>query len=246
MKSLLRKWSFVFLLSIEVAAYATEDYYSCLERVEKWLELRYDKTAVTYRARRRGLEEIDQSPKSNDEKITLLKKEYPEAFSDSTNPQDAKAQFQLGRRYSSEGNLTEAVKWYRKSAAQGYAEAECALGICYQMGWGVKPDLKQGAYWFYRAAEQGIKEAQYFLGWCFGNGKGVAENQKQALYWYRKSAEQGYFEAEYALGLCYQSGNVVEKDLVQAVYWARRSAEQGFSKAQLFMALCYTTGDGGI
>ena len=34
----------------------------------------------------------------------------------------------------------QAVEWYRKAAAQGYADAEYNLGLCLELGKGVKPD----------------------------------------------------------------------------------------------------------
>jgi TPR repeat protein len=56
---------------------------------------------------------------------------------------DARAQFNLGRRYAvGEGVVqdhAEAVKWYRKAAEQGYPAAQNDLGWMYQNGRGVVP-----------------------------------------------------------------------------------------------------------
>ncbi len=68
--------------------------------------------------------------------------------------------------YSGEGvkkDLTEALKWCRKSAEQGFAEAECSLGYCYQNGEGVKKDLAEAEKWYRKAADHGKKDAKEAL-----------------------------------------------------------------------------------
>ncbi|MEG1553077.1 MAG: sel1 repeat family protein, partial [Kiritimatiellia bacterium] len=54
----------------------------------------------------------------------------------------------------------EAVKWYRKAAAQGYANAQTNLGICYAKGEGVARDEAEAVKWWRKAAEQGVAEAK--------------------------------------------------------------------------------------
>ena len=57
----------------------------------------------------------------------------------------------------------EAVKWYRKAADQGDADAQFNLGVMYYNGEGVPEDDKEAVKWWRKAAEQGHAEAQYFL-----------------------------------------------------------------------------------
>jgi len=47
----------------------------------------------------------------------------------------------------------EAVKWYRKAAEQGDADAQFNLGVRYDAGQGVQQDM--AAAWLRKAAEQG-------------------------------------------------------------------------------------------
>jgi len=42
----------------------------------------------------------------------------------------------------------EAVKWYRKAAEQGHAEAQYKLGLSYRYGVGVPEDAAESARWF--------------------------------------------------------------------------------------------------
>jgi TPR repeat protein len=56
-------------------------------------------------------------------------------------------------------DMTEGAKWIRKSADQGWAEAQYVLGICYNHGIGVAKDLVEAAKWWRKAADQGNAEA---------------------------------------------------------------------------------------
>jgi len=54
----------------------------------------------------------------------------------------------------------EAVRWYRKAAEQGQADAQCNLGDMYAMGQGVKQDHAEAVQWYRKASEQGHPRAQ--------------------------------------------------------------------------------------
>ena len=58
---------------------------------------------------------------------------------------------------------SEAVKWYRKAAEQGDAEAQYKLGGCYLDGEGVARDKTEALKWWRKAAEQGHEEARFFF-----------------------------------------------------------------------------------
>ena len=77
------------------------------------------------------------------------------------------AQYNLGEcYYEGEGVLldeVEAVKWFRKAAEQGYADAQHALGVCYFLGAGVKCNKDKAKGWFSKAAAQGHKNAKRAL-----------------------------------------------------------------------------------
>ena len=48
----------------------------------------------------------------------------------------------------------QAVKWYRKSAEQGFAQGEFNLGVMYGYGRGVAQDYNEAIKWYLKAAEQ--------------------------------------------------------------------------------------------
>ncbi|MBQ8274026.1 MAG: sel1 repeat family protein [Bacteroidaceae bacterium] len=59
----------------------------------------------------------------------------------------------LGCKAAEQGNAeAEAVKWYRKSAKQGDADALCNLGECYANG-GAFLDYAEAVKWYRKSAE---------------------------------------------------------------------------------------------
>ena len=75
------------------------------------------------------------------------------------------AQYNLGVANAEAIGVTrddgEAVKWYRRAAEQGNADAQANLGFMYQKGLGVAQDYGEALKWFRRGVEQGHAIAQY-------------------------------------------------------------------------------------
>jgi hypothetical protein len=84
---------------------------------------------------------------------------------------DAAAQFQAGDMHY-KGYFTgvahdeaRALEWFRKSAAQGSAEAQYMLGLMYENGdGGLVPDRARAMEWYRRAAARGCVPAKARLG----------------------------------------------------------------------------------
>jgi len=87
--------------------------------------------------------------------------------------------------------LAEAVKWYRKAAEQGDADAQFNLGVMYDEGHGVLQDDAEAVKWYRKAAEQGNAKAQFNLGVMYGNGRGVPQDYVEAHKWFNLAAAQG-------------------------------------------------------
>ena len=97
----------------------------------------------------------------------------------------------VGYFWRQKGDYSEAVKWYRKAAEQGYGPALTNLGWMYKKGYGVSKDYSEAVKWYRKAAEQGNARGQTNLGWMYENGYGVSKDYSEAVKWYRKAAEQG-------------------------------------------------------
>jgi len=97
---------------------------------------------------------------------------------------EAESDYQKGMTAHRSGNYVEAVKWFRKGAKQGDAEAQLWLGLSYTDGIGVTQNYKKGIKWFRKAAEQGNVEAQIGLGAYYADGRGVTKNDQTAYMWF--------------------------------------------------------------
>lgn len=96
-------------------------------------------------------------------------------------------------------NYKEAIKWYRKAAKAGYADAQFSLGYCYLNGQGVATDEEVAFKWMKKAAEQKHPEAMYNLGTCYEQGSGTPIDIAQALSLYTEAKELGYADANDAI-----------------------------------------------
>ena len=143
-------------------------------------------------------------------------------------------------------NYTEAVKWFRKAAENGFADArfEFTLGGCYYYGDGVATNYTEAVRWYRKAADQGDAEAQNNLGWCYSNGLGVSKDLAEAAKWYQKAAEQGNVNAQFILGNRYYNGKGVATNYTEAARWYRKAADQGDADAQCILGDCYYYGEG--
>ena len=75
----------------------------------------------------------------------------------------------------------QSIDEYFEFAKQGDAEAQYALGTCYETGYGVTQSYADAVVWYQKAAEQGNAKAQSNLGYCYYNGFGVAMDYKLSI-----------------------------------------------------------------
>lgn len=156
----------------------------------------------------------------------------------------AEEMLEKGMGYYIGKDYTDAAKWFKKAAEQGYAGAQYNLGIMYAKGEGVSQSEAEAVKWFERAAEQGVAEAQCCLGYAYANGEGVVRNKSEAIKWYRKAAEQGNAKAQHWLGVTYKYGLGVSKSDTEAVKWYLKAAKQGYAAAQYCLGCMYSNGQG--
>lgn len=149
---------------------------------------------------------------------------------------DVDAQYKLAGLYNygkgTAKNEVEAVKWYRRVAAQNDARGQSMLGVMYTNARGVERDYDQAIVWFRKAAAQNSAHAKYNLGYMYAVGKGVDRDQVQATAWYRQAAEQNDAGSQRILGGRYAAGRGVDKDLVQAYAWTQIVLPRGGAAAK--------------
>ena len=146
------------------------------------------------------------------------------------------AQLAVGNHYlyanKVKKNTAEAAKWYNRAAFQGsekakqqlfsfyndelkahaengYADAQYAMGQCYQYAYEVSHSYSDAMKWYLKAANQGHEMANEAL-YGFYN--------KELL----RRAKLGEAKAQYQLGLCYLNGIGVEKNRATAESWMKK------------------------
>jgi hypothetical protein len=125
-----------------------------------------------------------------------------------------------------ERNHTDAIKWYKLSAEQGYAPAQNDLGIIFEFGQGVEKDSKKAVELYTLAADQGHHLAQYNLGYYYRIATFVEQDYNKALELYCKSSGQGYWYATREVGDMYFDGEGVKQDLSKAKEYYEKALAQ--------------------
>ena len=85
------------------------------------------------------------------------------SFNDMTQAQkkqEGERLFQKGKQCDSSNNYTEALKWYKKAAEMGNADAAYNVGYMYKFGLGITKDYSLALKWFKKASKNGSSEAK--------------------------------------------------------------------------------------
>jgi TPR repeat protein len=82
-------------------------------------------------------------------------------------------------------NAVESLKWSRKAADLGSAEAQYWVGSASQ-------DEAEGLEWYRKSAEQGYSHSQNWLGLTYQEGWGVTKNPIEAYAWHSTAKANGY------------------------------------------------------
>lgn len=149
----------------------------------------------------------------------------------------AEAQYYLAFMHEQGCGVTrdylEALRLYRRSAAQGFAMSMQALGRFHTMGYGVaEKDPAESVRWYHLGAVRGSATCMGALGGKLLYGIGTPRDPVEALKWLRLAVDKGDLTAGYYMGQAYELGVGVEKDMSEAVRWYRRAAEGGSSIAK--------------
>ncbi|CAN5225279.1 hypothetical protein BH10PSE19_BH10PSE19_14090 [soil metagenome] len=177
---------------------------------------------------------------------------------------DKAAQFMLGYHYDKRGmdmtNVLESVRWYRKSAEQGYLAACLHLADIYKEGRGkmIKPNLTEADKWSHKVTDSKNAIALFDLGSVYyksgtsGSGDNLIQymsgtqedNMLDAARCYLKAANLGDAVAQFNMGVLYKEGKGVVRNMAQAVEWYQEAANQGYALAQFHLGYCYANGEG--
>lgn len=142
------------------------------------------------------------------------------------------------------GDVASARVIWEKLAAEGDGQAMNNLGVLYDQGQGVEPDVGRALHWFARAAEAGNASGMSNYGRMLEQGRGMEANPAEAARWFDLAARQGQAEAQYNLGFLYEHGRGVARDDAAAAAWYSRAAAQGQREALGRLGHFYRVGRG--
>lgn len=143
---------------------------------------------------------------------------------------DSYAQNIVGIIREEQGNISQAIEWYRSAAYQGCPAAQTNLGKA------LHDDQPELAFQlFSSAATHEMREAWHWLGVMYANGHGVGQDLIQAIGWLHKAASQGNAASQFNLGLIYWGVHGGFKDPDVAIEWLWEAARQGESQAVPFI-----------
>ena len=136
------------------------------------------------------------------------------------------ADFNDGVAAYERNDYVTALREFLPLARQGNPLAQFNVGLIYQHGLGVKPDLAEAIKWYERAAENDDAQAQRVIGDMYIEGVWGNADYATAAQWYKLAAEFGDAEAQRKLGALYLQGQGVERNRDTAMKWLRLSGKQ--------------------
>ncbi len=131
-----------------------------------------------------------------------------------------------------------------RAANGGEAEAQFKLGLAYDRGDGVLPNIATALEWYRKAAAQDHAEANHYIALTYDFADRVEEDDYEAFLWYSRAAELEWGPAQIALGINYQLGDGVSPDATRARFWFEQAIKNGEADGYGHLADLYFRGIG--
>ncbi len=131
---------------------------------------------------------------------------------------------------------------FLQKAENGDRDAQYNLGLCFEKGYGVVPNVQKAYDWYRKAADQGHAEARYRVAYGYENDFLPRKDQtNEAFRLNILAANQGNLEAQFSAGIFLECGyGTEEPDLTRAMQYYHLAAKRGHIGA-LFRLLDDTT-----
>ncbi len=158
-----------------------------------------------------------------------------------------KRQFDFAMQAFENEEFALAHRVFSSLAEIEHVDSQYYLGMLYDMGVGVKKNMKIANYWYGKAAQKGDNRAQHNLAVAYAKGDGIESNIILALKLWLQSAKQGNTDSAYNLGILYAVGHEgVARNPVQAIKWWRQAAMDGDGYAQYNLGTMLVNGETGL
>jgi localization factor PodJL len=148
---------------------------------------------------------------------------------------DVSAEFEVASRLAegkgTDQNFKEAIRWYQRSATQGFAQAQYRLGTLYERGLGVPVDVARAKSWYQRAAEHGNVKAMHNLAVLAAGRTSPSPDYVTAAQWFSQASAYNLADSQFNLAVLTESGLGIERDMISAAKWFILAAKSGDKEA---------------
>ena len=139
-------------------------------------------------------------------------------------------------------NNPSSIEALRQLVKEGDVGAETALGQRYEIGQGVRQDLRKAKNLYIKASEGGDPLAMFLLGQILEFDPSGSPDYKQAALYYTAAAELGHAEAQARLARFYEEGWGVPQSFETANKWYSLATLQWNYSQRLPLGPKYATG----
>lgn len=141
-----------------------------------------------------------------------------------------------------QSDIVNAMRWYRKAAELGNAQAQTRLAYLLDNS----EENKEAIEWYQKAAEQDYPEAFYGLAVMYAAGEGVPKNESKAFDLFLQAANKGHAPSIRTLALVYEEGDLGQPiDYELAVQWLEAGVNVGDAWSITRLARAYQRGELG-
>ncbi|RMZ91859.1 hypothetical protein DV736_g905, partial [Chaetothyriales sp. CBS 134916] len=201
-----------------------------------------------------GISEAGKSEKSSAATREDLLKEAKQILQKLCDKSYPFAQYYLGDGYASglfnkgREDWDKAFPLFLAAAKHGHAEAGYRAALCYEFGWGCRPDAIKALQFYQHAASKNHPGAMARLGRaCLTGEMGLNKRYREGIRWLKRAAESAdfqYNQAPYDLGCLHETGfgPDVFKDPSYAAQLYTKAADLGHIEANHRLGEAYEFG----
>lgn len=200
----------------------------------KGVDIKHDKTIEEVSVELKKSKEFEDGKAfENNEKIEEAKAKYKIAAD--------LGHIQASYDYARLSDDEKSVEYLKKSAENGYGDAQFTLAEYYRKGIYVEQYDREAVYWYKEACNNYHSNAQYQLAKYYSKGDFLNKDLNKAKELFEKSAKAGVVLAWLELGKHYFYNENNNEEAV--VCWSNAEKENNL-EAQYFLGLCYKHGMG--
>ena len=141
--------------------------------------------------------------------------------------------------YGVPSDLSKALQYYMKAAAEGVKEAYYPIAQLFESGKASDSDRSRCLAWYVKAANSGNADAMYKVGMMCLEGVYADQNTELALKWLELAADAGSVSALEELGDLWSAGSQPEENYSKAINYLVAATKKGSDRAMYLLGRTY-------